>query len=96
MRLDVSAGAINDLRGIFEYSRKYWGIARARDYANDLRAHLKALTSAELSGVKAEQIGPGIRRQISGSHVIWFRVENDVVMVIRVLHQSRDVGRWVE
>ena len=47
-------------------------------------------------GGAAEDIATGLRRQIVGSHLIWFRLNGERLVVIRVLHQSRDAGRWVE
>ena len=60
-----------------------------------LRDTAIALAEGNISGVAASEIQPGLRRQISGSHVIWFRVEADLLTVVRVPHQSRDAGKWV-
>ena len=56
---------------------------------------LKALAVGQLSGQSADDVTAGLRRQVSGAHVIWFRHETDRVLIIRILHQSRDVGRWL-
>ena len=54
----------------------------------------RSLAEGDLSGVAANEIQPGLRRQVSGSHVIWFRVEADLLRVVRVLHQSRDATEF--
>ena len=72
-----------------------WGASRARRYANDLRGRLKALAVGQLSGQSADEVTAVVRLQVSGAHVIWFRHETDRVLIIGILHQSRDVGRWL-
>ena len=95
MKLDISEDALGDLDEILSFSIRQWGPARAFDYIADIRAKAEALARGDLSGMEADEIGPGLRRQIVGAHVIWFRVEAERLRVIRVLHQSRDAGRWV-
>lgn len=41
---------------------------------------------------RAEEVGPGLRRALVGSHVVFFREDAAAVTVVRVLHQSMDVG----
>lgn len=95
MKLDLSEDALADLDEILSYSIREWGLVRAFDYVAGIRARADALARGELSGVRADDIAPGLRRQPSGSHAIWFRIEGDRLKVIRVLHQSRDAGMWV-
>ena len=94
MKLDISEEALGDLDEILSYSIRQWGPTRAFDYIADIRAKADALARGDLSGVKADEIGPALRRQVTGAHVIWFRVEAERLRVIRVLHRSRDAGRW--
>ena len=41
----------------------------------------------------AENIRQGYRKVAVGSHVLFFRMQSGVVEIIRILHQSMDVGR---
>ena len=41
----------------------------------------------------AEEIRAGYRKVTVGSHVMFFRMQSDVVEIIRILHQSMDVER---
>lgn len=95
MKLEVSDEAASDLREIYAYSREVWGVSRARTYVLDIKTHFRRLAQSVASGTKADDIAIGLRRLVSGSHVIWFRVEGDTLRVVRVLHTSRDAGRWV-
>lgn len=95
MILEITPLAKSDLVEIYSFSKTEWGTQRARIYADELRNRMKALAAQRLSGLAAHDVSPGLRRQVSGSHVIWFRREAERILIIRVLHQSRDAGRWI-
>lgn len=87
--------AARDLDEIWEFSFRRWGPERADHYLRRIEAKAAALARGELSGTKADDVRPRLRRLVVRSHVIWFRVERDRVRVVRVLHQSRDAGVWI-
>ena len=80
-----------DLDTILLYSMDKWGVVRAFDHMTDMDHRMQLLAGRELPGVRADDVAQGLRRQVSGSHVIWFRVEGDALRVVRVLHGARDV-----
>ena len=96
MRLDLTGEAKGDLDDILDYSITTWGVDRGFDYVEDIRAMIDAMLDRVSPGGAAEDIAPGLRRQFAGSHAIWFRLDGERLVVLRVLHQSRDAGRWVE
>lgn len=95
MKLDIAVEARADLRAIHSYSVEHWGRVRAAAYLDNIQAKMCALAEPTLSGVPADEVRPGLRRQVAGSHAIWFRIEGDRLKVIRVLHQSREAGLWI-
>lgn len=95
MKLDIAVEAGKDLADILRYGREQWGTARAERYAADLGERMRARATGRLSGTSAEGLVPGLRRLVSGGLIIWFRVEAGRLQVLRVLHQSRDTGRWL-
>ena len=95
MKLDIAVEARADLRAIHSYSVEHWGRARAAAYLDNIQAKMRGLAEPSLSGVAADEVCPGLRRQVAGSHVIWFRIEGDRLKVIRVLHHSREAGLWI-
>ena len=46
-----------------------------------------------MSSLSAEDTRPGYRKAACGSHMIYFRQDGDDIDVVRILHQSMDVGR---
>ncbi|MES2666787.1 MAG: type II toxin-antitoxin system RelE/ParE family toxin [Pseudomonadota bacterium] len=95
MNLIFTDEASADLDDIWSYSLQNWGAVRCAEYVEHVVETAEAIARGELSGIATPDIRPGLRRQIAGSHVIWFRAEPGLLRVVRVLHQSRDAGRWM-
>ncbi len=96
MKLTWTSDATGDLDEIWDYSAATWGQVQADQYAQDIRAAALRLADRQISGTAESDVRPGLRRLVVRSHVIWFRVVGAELRVVRVLHQSRDAGRWVE
>lgn len=89
----VSPEAEADLRGIWMYSFETWGAAQADKYLNELDARMVGLAMGRTASRAADDVTPGLRRALAGAHVVFYREDAAAVTVIRVLHQSMDVGR---
>lgn len=96
MKLFIAVAARTDLVEIQLFGAKTWGHGQAGQYRDLIRERMKVLARGEVSGTSADDIAPGLRRQVVGSHATWFRLDAERLVVVRVLHQSRDAGRWVE
>ncbi|MBP1805660.1 type II toxin-antitoxin system RelE/ParE family toxin [Rubellimicrobium aerolatum] len=90
MKLELAKEADSDLLDILRYGRTHWGGARAMTYIGEIRTRMRSLAAGHSSGTQADEIAPGLRRQVAASHVIWFRVEGDRLRVLRVLHGNQD------
>lgn len=95
MKLEYTQVAEGDLEDIWSYSRDTWGRYQAADYLDRLADCAEALARGEISGTAEDWIATGLRRQIVGSHILWFRVDGAVLTVVRVLHQRMDAAVWV-
>ena len=89
----LSVRADSDIEEIARSSAAEWGRERAEAYI--LALHNTCLTLAAFPelGRDSGHIREGYRRIGSGSHIIFYRVESDEVLVVRVLHQSMDIVR---
>jgi toxin ParE1/3/4 len=84
--------AIADIEGIWDYTSRRWGVAQADRYVLSLRQACIAVARNELPGEDASHIRLGYRKQLSGRHVIFYRLNDQgAVEVVRVLHQRMDV-----
>ncbi len=91
----LSPAAQADLENIWDYTVTHWGEVQAEDYTRDIQAACEALSNGMLVSRSADDIRAGYRKVAVGSHVMFFRMQSDMVEIIRILHQSMDVGRHI-
>ena len=91
----LSPAARADLERIWDYTVMHWGEAQAERYTRDIQAACEALSDGTLISRSAGDIRAGYRRVAVGSHVMFFRVQSDMVEIIRIAHRSMDVGRHI-
>ena len=89
----LSPAAQADLEDIWDYTVRRWGEAQAENYTRNIQAACEALSEGTMISRSAEEIRAGYRKVTVGSHVMFFRMQSDVVEIIRILHQSMDVER---
>lgn len=89
----LSPAAESDLEGIWLYTRKTWGIAQAERYTDMLVTAFERIAGDPMHAPACDHIRRGYRRAIAESHVIYFRVTDMGIDVIRVLHERMDAPR---
>lgn len=92
-KLTLTPRARRDLDDIWDYSRNRWGERRAEAYLRQLSLDMRTVVDIPRLGQSAEEIRPGYRRFRSGSHVLFYRVTDTGIAVIRILHERMDVAR---
>ena len=93
----LSPRAQADLSDIWDYSFSQWGADQADAYVLAIHAACEGLATAvavgRLAGQSAEYILMGYRKQIVGSHLVFFRNNAiGLVDVVRILNQRMDVA----
>jgi len=91
MRLVVGHLARRDLQAIARYSEKEWGAARKAQYMAAIREKFSLLLLRPAIGAPRNDIAPAYRSHPVGRHLIFYRVQKDSVIILRVLHQRMDV-----
>jgi toxin ParE1/3/4 len=89
-RLLVSERAEADLREIWHFSHEKWGADQADRYLDELAAGLIQCGSNPARGRPREEVWPGYRSHRIRSHVAFYTVTADEVLVQRVLHATMD------
>ena len=89
-RYRYSTAADSDLDDITEYySSRNPGAGAA--FFTDLESRCRITASFPKTGRPRDAIGPGIRSFVVRSHVVYFRAEEDGIVILRILHGSREV-----
>lgn len=85
--------ARRDLDAIWAYSVESWGEDQAERYLRGIQAAIETVADDPRRAIACDDIRPGYRKLHTGSHVIFFKVETDQVIVVRILHGRMDLGR---
>ena len=91
----LSFKAAADLDRIHEYTILNFGLKQAREYLSGLHERFEALAENPMHGRNASELSPGLRRLEYQSHVVFYVPKEKGIRIVRVLHQSMDVNRYV-
>ena len=94
-KLVVSARAEDDLRRLLATSRVMWGEEQRDAYAERLTAAVQHLLAHPYLGRARDDLSPGLRALPAGSHMIYYRSDEQTVEIVRLLHDRMDPTRHV-
>lgn len=89
----LSPRAKADLDDIWEFTEATWNADQAEKYLRDIGQAFNTIAADPRRGQDAGDIRAGYRKYATGSHVIFYRVVDDRVDVVRILHARMDFGR---
>lgn len=90
MRLAFTDAAERELEAIGDYIARD-NPARALGFIRELRNDCALLGSmAERSPLLARYRNSGIRRRVYGRYLIFYRIEDDTVQILHILHGAMD------
>ena len=96
MRLNQSPRASADLINIYEYGASNYGIEDALAYIELIEKRFKLLLDYPHSGRAEDAVLPDLRSLPSRSHRIYYRIDNDTIVIIPILHHAADAKRWLD
>ncbi|MBF0269111.1 MAG: type II toxin-antitoxin system RelE/ParE family toxin [Alphaproteobacteria bacterium] len=88
----LSPRAVTDLEDIWLYTFKNWSLEQADGYHNAIVDAVEGLAAGRKSG-RPVDIREGYFKYPVGSHLVFYRFTESGLAIVRVLHQSMDVGR---
>jgi len=83
--------AENDLLGNWLYTEEEWSPSQADIYLDQLDAKIKHLISNPKLGRNREDIRKRYRSLVVNHHLVFYKISEDEIQVIRVLHESVDI-----
>ncbi|MFA5677389.1 MAG: type II toxin-antitoxin system RelE/ParE family toxin [Pseudomonas sp.] len=83
----LTRDAQQDLRSISRYTVDTWGQEQSRKYVEGIRDTISLLAEFPGQGLAWLDVGEGVCSFPYGSHMLYYRVENDIAVVFAVLHQ---------
>ena len=87
-----SPAAAADLDNIWDYTDEEWGSDQADRDTDDIQNTCISLAHGKTRGRDVD-VRSGYLKHVVGKHFVFFRMTEAGIEVIRILHQSMDVGR---
>lgn len=93
MKYKITLLASQDLENIWLYTFENWSIEQADRYINLIIDEIEYVAQKPDSGFDFSFVRKGYYRSRIKSHFIFYRIDhkNDIVEIIRVLHQRMDI-----
>lgn len=90
-RIALAPAATKDMRQALRATLQLWGRDQRVIYEKRLRETINSLLDFPERGVLMNEAGVDIRAVPCGQHKIYYRIDGNVVRVIRVLHVRMDI-----
>ena len=87
----ISKKAVSDLEEIWLYTVESWSVEQADRYYNLIFDEVNYICKNPNAGKSNEHIRKGYRASKVKFHLIFYRVLNDTIEIIRILHERMDI-----
>ena len=94
MDYELSIEADKDLEDIFDYTYNQFGADQAFKYVQAFDTCFSDLCKTPLMGRARTEIRQGLRSYLRESHIVFYRVIDKRIRIVRILHGSRDLPRF--
>ena len=89
-RIELHHLAISDIKALAEYGALWFGVEHAALYHDELLKQFVLLSEHPEIGRRIEPSSLGMHRFAFGSHVIFYSIDDDRIVIRRVLHGHMD------
>ncbi|HLK28905.1 MAG TPA: type II toxin-antitoxin system RelE/ParE family toxin [Puia sp.] len=87
----ISKKAISDLEDIWLYTADKWSIEQADRYYNLIFDEISFICKNPKTGKEMEHVRKSYRAAKVKSHLIFYKIENNTIMIVRILHERMDI-----
>lgn len=95
-KLLLSPQAIIDLEDIYEYTLKTWGFSQAEKYQDELYDSIISISVNPLIGSIYYYKKGDYRKLNINRHLIFYRIEDENCLIIRILHERMDLKTQID
>lgn len=89
----LTEDAERDVIDIYLFTLEHFGLTQAEKYSAEIFARFGAIGKTPSLGRDYSAIYPGTYRINQGSHAVYYRRNDDSILILRILHQSMDPAR---
>lgn len=87
----ISKKAVSDIEEIWVYTLEKWSVEQANRYYNLIFDEISFICKNINAGKSMEHVRKGYRASKVKSHLIFYRILNNTVEIIRILHERMDI-----
>lgn len=87
----ISKKAVSDLEEIWFYTFEKWSKEQADRYYNLIFNEINYIRKNVSAGKSMEHVRKGYRATKVKSHLIFYKIVNDTIEIIRILHEQMDI-----
>lgn len=87
----ISKKAVTDLEEIWLFTVANWSVEQADRYYSLLINEIDYICSNINSGKSMDHVRKGYRASKVKSHIIFYRINKNIVEIIRILHERMDI-----
>ena len=92
----LSRKAQEDIEAIYDFGFHKFGQEQALYYLIGLQYHIKLLLKNPEIGKPRDEIKTGLYSLPYASHIIFYRILKNHIRIVRVLHGSRDLKKFLK
>ncbi|MEZ5007175.1 MAG: type II toxin-antitoxin system RelE/ParE family toxin [Chitinophagales bacterium] len=92
VRYVLSEAADKDIEEIFDYTNYKFGFNQAVTYLENLEEFFQKLVEYPELGRARDELKVGLYSLTMQSHVVFYRILNHSIRIVRVMHKSKDVN----
>ena len=85
---ELTCAADQDFEKIFEFGLDTFGVDQAFKYQNSMMQRFAKLAEQPKLYSTVDHIRAGYRRSVYGSHSIYYRIESQGIVIVRILGQQ--------
>jgi toxin ParE1/3/4 len=93
LKLDILPEAEDDIAAVLQYSLDQWGAQQSEKYGDELYKAIENLLLFPERGKSRPDIFDNARTLVLGKHVIYYRIDDQIITIVRVLHSRLDISR---
>lgn len=93
---ELSLEAEKDIEEIFDYTEQIYSLEQAVAYVSQFETLFEKLIHNPQLGRKRDEIRKSLRSLPKEHHVVFYRIFDDRVRIVRILHESRDLPKFFD
>ena len=91
--LKILPKAATDIKQILKYTQRVWGAEQRKQYKTEIERCLRDIQTTPSPRIRSEKCSDGyLRRHLDKKyrHYIFYKVTDEAILIMRLLHDSMD------